>query len=163
MAINHRIHWNQRLVVSADGKWLAGKSNQTLRVWNVGGPEVPARALRFVKTKSLVYDFALSADGLHLVGVGSTGLSIWKTSGGGFIHSGKHRRTVKAVACSPTKPMLVTGDNAGQVFLWDYSGNILTGYDWQLGEVCGLCFAPDGLRCAVVDKTGKVVIWDVDV
>ena len=34
----------EQLALSADGKWLAGKSWLTLRTWHVGGPKLPARA-----------------------------------------------------------------------------------------------------------------------
>jgi hypothetical protein len=59
--------------------------------------------------------------------------------------------------------MFATGDTGGQVFLWDHTGRVLTRYDWGLGEVYAMCFAPDGLRCAAIDRAGKVVVWDVDV
>jgi hypothetical protein len=39
---------------------------------------------------------------------------------------------------------------------------VLARFDWGLGEVDAMCFAPDGLRCAAVDRNGKVVVWDVD-
>ncbi|MCI0704130.1 MAG: WD40 repeat domain-containing protein [Planctomycetia bacterium] len=154
-----------RLAISADGRWLATLSEtRVLRVWHVGGPKLPSRAKLHVETRSVFLgDFALSADGSRLVAVDCQGLYIWNTATGEHLHSGKHRRGVTAVACSPTKPIFVTGDNAGQVFLWDYTGGVLTRYDWKLKRVSSLAFAPDGLRCAAVDARGKVVVWDVDV
>jgi WD40 repeat protein len=154
-----------RLAISADGNWLATRHTpgDNLRAWHVGGGNWPPDESMCV-AKAYTEDFALSPDGSFLAAVNSYGLSIWKTNGGKeVVRSGKHRRRVLAVACNPVKPILATGDNAGQVFLWDYTGSVLTRYDWKLDEVHGLAFAPDGLRCAAVDQTGKVVIWDVDV
>jgi WD40 repeat protein len=154
-----------RLCISADGNWLAARHSpgSHLRAWHVGGKTLPRKESMCV-AKKYTNDFALSADGSYLAAVSHTGLSVWETSGGEeVVRSGKHRRSVLALACNPVKPILATGDNAGQIFLWDYAGQVLTRFDWKLKEVCGLTFAPDGLRCAAVDSTGKVVIWDVDV
>lgn len=152
----------ERLRISADGRWLAGYSRNTLRAWHVGGPKLPARAAlsKFVLG---VGDFALSADGSRLVAGDSHVLYGWDAASGTEVfRSGKHRRGVTAVACSPTRPLVVSGDNAGKVFLWDHAGRVLTRFDWGLGRVSGLAFAADGLRCAAVGGTGKVVVWDVD-
>lgn len=154
-----------RLCTSADGNWLAAwhTPGNKLRAWHVGGSSWPPTESMCVPTTHMNH-FAMSADGSHLAAVGSNGLSIWKTNGGEeVVRSGKHRRGVLALACNPAKPILATGDSAGQVFLWDYAGNVLTRFNWELGQVYGLAFAPDGLRCAAIDDTGKVVIWDVDV
>jgi WD40 repeat protein len=152
------------LTPSADGQWIGATSYHRVRAWRVGGDKLPARAAICATPKSGARGFALSADGGHLAVVSSSGLEIWDTQTGKRVaFSGKHRRTVTAVACCPTKPVLVTGDGAGQVFLWDHTGRVLTRFDWKLSEVRALCFAPDGLRCAAVDPSGKVVVWDVDV
>src|SRR5262249_35499950 len=125
---------------------------------------LPNSARVQIRPQHSVNAFALNSDGSQLAAAESTALSVWNTlTGEEVFRSGKHRRKVLAVACNPTKPILATGDNAGQIFLWDYAGNVLTRYDWKLGEIYGLTFAPDGLRGAAVDQNGKVVIWDVDV
>lgn len=154
-----------RLAISADGKRLAGRAGwRTLRVWNVGRPKLPARPAIKVDAKTQPNDFALSADGSRLAAGDSYALYVWDTaSGERVVHSGKHRRGVMSVACCPTKPVIATGDNAGNVFLWDHTGRVLTRFDWGLTHVSGLAFAADGLRCAAIDGTGKVVVWDVDV
>ena len=36
-------------------------------------------------------------------------------------------------------------------------------YDWQIGPVNSLTFAPDGMTCAAGGESGEVVIWDVEV
>jgi hypothetical protein len=151
-----------RLVLSANGKWLAGKSWGLLWTWNVGGAELPTHAAATVPFTSAA--LALSGDGTKLVAVNGRGVAMWKTANGEEVfRSGKHRRDVTAVACHPTRPLFVTGDSASTVFLWDHTGRVLTRFDWGLEYVSGLAFAADGLRCAAIGGTGKVVIWDVDV
>lgn len=151
------------LRTSADGRWIGATSYQRVRAWRIDGEAWPARASVCATPKAGASGFALSANGNYLAIVTSRGLEVWYTVGHvRGVDSGKHRRGVTAVACSPVKPLIATGDNAGHVFFWDHAGDVLTRYDWGLGEVYGLAFAPDGLRCAAVDVSGKVVIWDVD-
>lgn len=108
-------------------------------------------------------EIALSADGARLVATDNRSVTVWDVATGKEVfRSGKHRRAVESAACNPTRPVFVAGDSAGKVFLWGYTGNVLTRFDWALGEIRGLCFAPDGLRCAAVDRQGKVVVWDVE-
>jgi WD40 repeat protein len=155
-----------RLVLSADGLWLASLGGNLLKVWNVGQKKPPNKPTAKVNIawSDNITDIALSADGVLLVAVGNCGVWAWNTTSDTEVfRSGKHRRGVRAVACCPTKPLIATGDTAGNVFLWDHTGRVLTRFDWGLGEVNSLAFAPDGLRCAAVDERGKVVVWDVDV
>jgi WD40 repeat protein len=167
-----------QLVISADGRWLAGSARSAeVFVWRLDGDRVPARVTATVsvpkpaplialsasdpKPAPLI---ALSADGARLAVVGSFGVAVRDIlKRKEAFRSTQHRRAVTAVAYNPTKPVLTTGDVVGNVFLWDHTGRVLTRYDWGLDEVYGLAFAPDGLRCAAVDAAGKVVIWDVDV
>jgi WD40 repeat protein len=151
-----------QLTLSTNGQRLAVLGYDGLKVWNVATKR-PAEVLVLERPPRLVRDLALSNDGSRLATVDTSGLTIWDvTNGEQVVRSGKHRRAVSAITCNPTKSLLATGDNAGQIFLWDYTGRVLTRFDWGLCEICGLCFAPDGLRCAGVDNAGKVVVWDVD-
>ena len=152
-----------RLALSANGHCLAGPMGRRLLVWHVGQDRLPQGFSTVVQTKVEPSSFALSADGTLLAAGVSTTLRIWKTENGEEVaRSGKHKRSVTAVACNPTKPIIATGDNAGNVFLWDHTARVITRLDWGLGHTYGLTFAPDGLRCAAVGSNGKVVVWDVD-
>jgi WD40 repeat protein len=162
-----------KLTVSGDSRKLAGAGgdwnallrgpNLSFRVWDVADGKVPGRARVRIQPPGPAHSFALSHDGNLLAVADGQALTLWSTtSGERVVHSGKHRRSVLAVACHPTRPVLVTGDRSGYVFLWDQSGQILLRYEWGLSAVSGLAFAADGLRCAAVDAAGKVVVWDVD-
>lgn len=150
-----------RLVISADSMRLA-IDGYGVSVWNISTGKKPDSGMR-ANVKGDVNDFALSADGEFLGIAESNGFAIWNTRGRRMrVRSGKHRRSVDAVACSPLQPLFLTGDGKGKVFMWDETGRVLKQYDWRLGQIAGLAFAPDGLRAAALDFEGKVVIWDVD-
>ncbi len=149
------------MIGSADGRRLAtGRvvRDETIRVWDTTADR---RAVR-IKPKVSTSRFVLSSDGSHLATVGSRGVTLWDaTTGREVWSSGKHRRGVQMVSFCPGRQLLATGDNAGGIFLWDFAGRVLTRYDFGLGDVYGLTFAPDGLRGAAVDGR-RIVIWDVD-
>jgi WD40 repeat protein len=79
-----------------------------------------------------------------------------------FTFSG-HPKQVNAVALTPDAQRLLTASHDGSIRVW----NVNTGepgpiYDWGIGPVTAVCFAPDGLTCAAAGLNGKVVVWDVD-
>lgn len=158
------------LSVSADGRRLVGRGAYEAGVWDLTRPDDPEATGLSVRTGAVgkyVDGVAASADGTKLALVTSRGLELWDIDGWEAVQvfrSGKHKRRVSAVACSPTRPLIATGDAGGTVFLWDHTGRVLNRYDWGLvSEVYALTFSPDGLRCAAANGAGKVVVWDVDV
>ena len=154
----------RRLAVSG-GNWNASLKERglTFRVWDVGDGGLPEQATAFIELERPVNGFALAHDGAHLAVVNGHGLALWAAAGDPPVkRSPAPRSGVLSVACSPTLPHVLTGDKAGLVFLWDTAGRVLRRYEWGLAEVIGLAFAPDGLRAAAIDATGKVVVWDAD-
>jgi WD40 repeat protein len=73
-----------------------------------------------------------------------------------------HKRHVKCGAFSPAGTCLATGGLDGTVIFWELgSWHQLAHYDWQVGPVHALAFAPDGMTAAVGGEKG-IVIFDVD-
>jgi|GEM_PF-2358209 len=160
------LSWDETTIATSGGNLnaLLRGENISFRVWNIANGNLPGQARVRIEPPNVVNAFALTSAGDLLAVAESTALSLWNTTSGEEVfRSGKHRRKVTTVACSPAHPILITGDKAGHVFVWDYRGNILARYDWGLGEIYSLAFAPDGLRAAAVDHSGKLVVWDVDV
>jgi WD40 repeat protein len=150
------------LMSSADGNWVAVGSNKGVQLWNVSGAKRAKKPALHLNPQDGAA--ALSADGGLLVSPGQYALRAFNTATGELVFSsGKHKRAVWSAACCPTRPLIASGDSKGNVFFWDHTGNVLKRYDWGLKDGRALCFAPDGLRCAAADGTGKVVVWDVDV
>lgn len=74
---------------------------------------------------------------------------------------GPTRKHVRCGAFSPGGRILAVGGNDGRVTFWDaIAGKPIESFDWGLGRVGAVGFAPDGLRCAACDDRGRVVIWD---
>jgi WD40 repeat protein len=64
---------------------------------------------------------------------------------------------------SPDGRRILTGAHDGSLRVWDAAdGREVRSFDWQVGPVTAVAFAPDGLTCAAAGLNGKVVIWDVD-
>ncbi|WP_198681062.1 nSTAND1 domain-containing NTPase [Lentzea terrae] len=73
-----------------------------------------------------------------------------------------HRRPVRALALSPDRTLLATGDDSGLIALWDTA-------TWrQIGElrdhtqaVTALEFSPDNSRLASGGRDREVIVWDM--
>jgi WD40 repeat protein len=156
------------LSVSADGRRLVAHGSYDACAWDLTRPDdtQAVALLRVGGVGNYVAGVAVSADGARMATITSRGLQFWDLEGETvreLFRSGKHKRRVSAVACSPTKPLIATGDAGGTVFLWDHAGRVLNRYDWGLStEVFALRFAPDGQRCCAANGHGKLVVWDID-
>ena len=152
------------IAVSADGKRFAGVGGKWVRTWNLAGDEPPARATCQIKTAGWAKVLALSKDGGLLAAAVRNRVVVWDArTGAERFHHTRHSRAVNAVAVGPVRPVLVSGGNDGLVFINDAeTGKERRRLEWGIGEVIGLAFAPDGLRCAATGRYGKVVVWDVD-
>lgn len=156
----------EHLAVSADGTRVAAGGGGHIRVWTLTTTAVPKRATYHIRTRrdGWVKCLALSRDGRVLATAARNQVIAWNVAAGAekFQHT-RHSRAVGAVAISPAGPRLVSGGNDGLVFEYDSeTGKELRRYDWGIGIIVGLAFAPDGMRCAAVGDSGKVVIWDTD-
>jgi WD40 repeat protein len=59
---------------------------------------------------------------------------------------------------------LLTAAHDGTVRTWDLrTGDAVAEFDWKIGPVTALAFAPDGLTCAAAGTNGNVALWDTDV
>jgi hypothetical protein len=75
---------------------------------------------------------------------------------------GGHKGQINALAVGPDG-RLVSASHDGAIRVWDAtSGEQVKVFDWQIGPVTAVAFAPDGLTCAAAGKAGQLVIWDVD-
>jgi WD40 repeat protein len=72
------------------------------------------------------------------------------------------RANFHAVAFHPDSRLLASNDAGSTVAFWDATtGERLKQFDWDIGPVRALAFAPDGLTCAA-GGFQSFVVWDVD-
>ena len=75
----------------------------------------------------------------------------------------RHDRPVKGLAVHPSGEFLAVTDGTRDVSLWSVtSGTKVTAWNWRIGRVTAVAFAPDGLTCAV-GGAGKFAVFDVDI
>jgi hypothetical protein len=47
--------------------------------------------------------------------------------------------------------------------LWDLAaGKERAAYNWDVGPVHAVAFAPDGMTAAAAGETGSILVWDVE-
>jgi hypothetical protein len=105
-----------------------------------------------------------------LVVPGFSTVRLLRPSGSGFEVASecKDRSSLTALMCmydwavSPDGRRLLT-QFRGEVALWDTeTGRELGSWDWQIGTVNGVAFAPDGLTAAAAGSRKKLVVWDLE-
>lgn len=102
-------------------------------------------------------------DGRTLVSVHSRSVGLWdveRKKERGRLKG--HTRTITDVSVSPSSNLIATASE-DTVRMWDGStGQRLKSFNWNLGEVRSLCFAPDGMTVAAGGPRGDIVIFDVE-
>jgi WD40 repeat protein len=73
------------------------------------------------------------------------------------------KKNFTGLTFSPDGRFLATSGNDGLVRFWEgSSGESREAFDWRIGKVLCVAFAPDGMRAAAGGSNGDIVVWDVD-
>jgi WD40 repeat protein len=74
-----------------------------------------------------------------------------------------HPKQVNAIAITPDRTRVLSASHDGTIRTWNVNtGEPQTAFDWKIGPITAVAFAPDGLTCAAAGLKGQVVVWDVD-
>lgn len=74
-----------------------------------------------------------------------------------------HPKQVNQVAFTPDGRRVLSTCHDGQLRIWDTStGQLVTSYDWGIGQTTAVAVSPDGLTAAVAGQKGQVVVVDLD-
>lgn len=162
----HSMYVNS-LAFSPDGTTLAAaSSDHTVRVWDTAsGVEITV-----LGTNGGLGDaVAFSPDGATLFASHSRDVKRWRVAsweelGYGFGH---HRNSVNALAPTPDGSAVASGDELGDVHVWDAGeAHIMDYRDAYIinvahpGIIHSLAFSPDGTTLAA-GAGGEVVVWNL--
>ena len=138
----------QILVVSKDGKWMAGGTRDLgeIIIWNVDNPS--EKKIIYSELGNPVWSLDFSPDGKWLVSGDMQGnVKIWDTKTNNMIMNLRgHRARITNIQFSPDGKFLATASNDGSVRLWETADLnnqpiVLSG---NSGFVLSLAFSPDG-------------------
>lgn len=153
------------MALTQEGKYVAaGTLLGWVRVWNCGSGVLEG----YFPNHRPVHHLAFSPDG-EILAVGSENGLVRLCR----IVEARTRLTLKGegpmlhgLAFSPEGQTIATASGDGKVRLWDAgSGQLCETFDWGLGEIWAVAFAPDGMRAAIGGRheggAGDVLLWDV--
>lgn len=142
------------LALNDEGSLLIS-GGSSLRLWNLtdgSSAEFPS-AGRAIQCVALSSDGTLVASG-HKIGL----VKLWAVRDLKLLHTlGRHTRAVRSVTFSPDARMLVSGDVADSLRLWD------TASGEQTAVLVGAyaAFTPNGRTLAAVGRTRLVHLWNL--
>ena len=153
----------QRVVADPSGRFLAVLfTNLQVLVLDVRADEVAGRFE--CPPASGPPPMAFAADGSVLAVGGARSALVYDTAAGRVTNTFPlGRRDAAVVAVQPGGRLVATSDGTAAVTVWDRTTDREAGrFDWQVGKVRCLAFAPDGLTCAAGGTSDRFAVWDVD-
>lgn len=133
-----------------DGKLLPAAEVAKVKAWIDAGAKAPPELKYSIAWK----DGRIATGGLRTV-------TLWREDGKTKIATfAGHAGAVRAVAFAPDRPLLASGDEKGQVKVWDLNtASLLTSISTGDQPVQSLAFSPDGKRIAVIRRDGSLAFY----
>ena len=151
------------LTFSPNGRWLvSGSDDYTCKVWDVS-QRIEIRSLQHIsdRTRSQIKAVAFSPDGRRLATAG-VHVKLWDTLSWFEITTLQHHEWLWAVAFSSDGTLLATGDNRGQINVWDLRNQrAVTQLHVGSNSVYTVQFSPNDQILAGAGYEGKVKLWTV--
>lgn len=157
------------VAVSRDHKLLATHNGRIVRLWDITDPRHRVPLGETTDRHAAVTgpgEGAISADNhtMAVVGYGED-VVLWdiKNPRAPTFKAYLPLHNADAVALSPDGSLMLTGDNSGNAFVWDVTGEPrrLSTLDGEFGGVHAADFSPDGRTAVTGDYGGGVRLWDL--
>ncbi len=151
------------IAFSPDGRLLAsGGDDYVLKLWNViHKHHIATRDHITDRTRSQVKAVTFSPNG-KMIAIGGRHAKLWDPYTLNQIATFPHREWVWAVAFSSDDRLLATGDNSGQVNVWDLQNHgVVTQLHADSDAVYTVQFSPDNQILAGAGYAGQVKLWNV--
>jgi WD40 repeat protein len=153
------------LAFSPDGKLLASSGyDRKIALWNVATGELYKT---FNGHGDRIFGLAFNRNGLLASADGAGNILLWDILARDLRRPLTGRLTdlssVFALSMSPDGKRLATGDNYGQVILWDLATGKPEGSPLgRMGKVVfSVAFSPDGKTLAAAAGDGEIALWDL--
>ena len=149
---------------SSDGQLLAsGGDDYVCKLWDIPLKRRVATFEHIVnRSRSQIKAVDFSRDGQMLATAG-VDVKLWDVHTRKEIATFEHGRWVLAVAFSPDGQFLATGDEIGQVNVWDVQRRrIVTQFEGDSTSVYTVKFSPDGKILAGTGYDGEIHLWKVE-
>ncbi|MEM9152019.1 MAG: hypothetical protein AAGB19_16405, partial [Cyanobacteria bacterium P01_F01_bin.3] len=159
------------IAVSPDGEYVVSSGeDRRLSLWNA-----QTQALIWEKSRAHlapIQSVAFSPTDSKFVSASNDGtLKFWETTTGKLLGTTQPNVSEKssiyevyAVDFHPDGAVVVSGDRAGKMYLWDVNTQEQMGEPWQAHEkrILAVAFSPDGRYVASASGDDTVAIWDAD-
>ena len=149
------------VAVSRDGgRVVTGGVDGTARIWRIDDIYTSTVLRDDAGDRTEAVEF--NPDGRFLVTANGPRARIWDARSGELSWTLQgHAESIERVAFDPTGNVLVTA-GGDQVHIWHVrTGGHLAGPLPQAGGVTALAFSPDGVKLAVGNSSGTVLLWDL--
>ncbi|MEM9163863.1 MAG: WD40 repeat domain-containing protein [Cyanobacteria bacterium P01_F01_bin.4] len=147
---------------SLDGQYLAsGNLDRTLTV--VAWDKPPPWLMQGFpgKVRQVVWSPPVAGQAAAIAAACSDGITIWRRQGNAWESQvlQQHRRTVVAIAFHPTRPLLASAAQDGQVCLWQNAKSLQQTLKGVSQGFSALAWHPQGNYLAAGGDQGELIIW----
>ncbi len=151
------------ITFSPNGQWFAsGSDDYTFKVWDVSR-RVEIKSLQHITGRSMsqIKAVAFSPNGRQLATAG-VHVKLWDSGSWSEITTLRHDEWVLAVAFSTDGKLLATGDNNGQVNVWNLQNSRTVAHlQADSNAVYAVQFSPNNQILAGAGYEGNVKLWKV--
>ena len=162
--LGHHANTVNAVAFSPDGQLLvSGGDDHVFKLWNIPLKRQIATLEHVVnRTRSQVKAVAFSPDG-KLFATAGVDVKLWDIRTRKEIATFEHGRWVFALAFSPDGRFLATGDEIGQVNVWDIQRqSIVAQLEGDSTAIYTVKFSPDGEILAGAGYEGEIKLWQVE-